>query len=259
MAVRRFRRRRKKFTWLPTTPTQIVRDGQATFEVPIIQESFTFQENVDVAHVTVPINPFDAPIEPDAVGDYSLDDLIGNEYVVERIVGNAYIYVAQTAQGATAATLPAVIVCLGMFVGRADGQNQENPIGSANVEESSRNYNPLDNGTQREPWMFRRTWALSAMLPRTSDFGTSFQYTAFDFQRSFPLTTAGYHGLRTGPFFDVKSKRRIGQDDRLWLVIAAKALSYVNPAPGGANYLVNAFIDLRMLGALRKARQQSAF
>lgn len=258
MAARRFfRRRRKRVTWLPTNKTDIQRIGQDPFESTLFRESFTFAENVDVAHIVIPLNPFDEPTEPDSTTG-TLQDVVGNEYVTERIVGNAYIHAVQIAAGATTNTLPAVVVAMGIFVGRADGASPDNPIGSANVEESSRNYNPLDNQTQREPWMFRRTWALSTMLPRTSDFGTSFQYTNRDFERMYPTTTAGYHGLRTGPFFDVKSRRRIGQDDRLWLVIAGQTLAFTtDPAP--ANYQVFATFDVRILGSLRRARQQSAF
>jgi len=79
-----------------------------------------------------------------------------------------------------------------------------------------------------------------------------------DALRFYPNTTAGYHGLRTGPFIDVKSKRRVGQDDRLWLVTAAMAMPILDD-PTGAHYEATVNYDLRILGAIRRPRQKSAF
>lgn len=259
MAVRR--RRRKRVTWFPTNATPVNRIGQDAFEATPFTIAFNFSETIDISHVITPLIPQDVPTEP--ADNSTLADIVGNEYVTERIVGNVYGHAYQGAAGATTGTIPGIILCTGIFVARADGDTPDEPVGGGlaalSVDDSSRNYNPLDNATQREPWMFRRTWRLSTMLPIAEPINLqSFEKTAQQAGRQYPQSTAGYHGLRTGPFIDVKSKRRVGQDDRLYLVTAAMAIPTVSD-PSVANYNVSVTYDLRILGALRKARGRSAF
>lgn len=272
--MRRFRRRRPKVTWLYSNSTVVDgRENQADFNVTPFTLSLNWDNTQDQVFTVVPLNPFDIPVEPDptfnvagtGIPQATLSDIVGSEYVVKRIVGNCYAWAANTSNP-NALETTVVLFAAGVFVARADSTNANAPIGAdptlqAGLEMNSAAYNPLNQETQREPWMFRRTWALSSRPPLVNttqaDVGTSIGLAA----RSFPNTTAGYHGLRTGPFFDIKSARRIRGDERLYLSIAALSVpTRVTPPPTAIeNQTVTAIFDLRILGALRRAKAKSNF
>lgn len=271
--ARRFSRRRRRFTWLFSNGTALEgREGIADFVATPFTLALDVDEQNDITHEILPLNPFDQPVEPEPTinvlgptPQVTLADILGSEYVTERIVGNCWAVAANTA-GPAAGQTNNVLVAVGIFVARADGTNVNRPIGpdpalAAGLDERSRSYNPLDAETQREPWMFRRCWMLSSRQ-NSVNINQVTAATSMPLQRtSFPITTAGYHGLWTGPFFDVKSKRRIRQDDRLWLVLSAQLVPppAVAPAVPPSTVRVEATFDFRILGALRKARQTSTF
>lgn len=267
MAYRRTRRR-KKYTWFPTHGTAITRTGQTEFVANPVATQFSVGPGVDVAHNIIPLVLPDYPVE-DNFADQTLNDVVGNEYVVERIVGNAYGF--GWLEGTVGGQVPgAFILGMGIFVARADGNDPTGPAGSQGVttEEASRNFNPLELQTIREPWMFRRTWVLSLAGANTVNTNLATLTSPllavderFASAVSFPKSTVMYTGLHTGPFIDVKSVRRIRQDERLWAVWAAM------PFPmgyGGANPTFDAFrvhctFDYRVLGALRRSKNRSNF
>jgi len=261
--MRRFRRRRKKVTWIPPNGTQITLAQVPDFNSTLFQWELTLNANASYSTIQIlPFSPFDKPVEGGDVGDAgigpggsTLQDVVGNEYLVERIVGNHYGTVISSDSSGQSAVL-GVVMALGIFVARADETNQNQPIGPAI------NYNPFELGNSREPWMFRRTWLLSNHQRTFTDFATNFTgverapTTAF---LDAPVWTTDYHGLRTGPFFDVKSKRRIRTDERLWGVLGMHLLPILDDAALQGTIGMYAVTDMRILGALRRAKNRSNF
>jgi len=269
--ARRFRRRRPKVTWMFSNGTVVAdRELQADFNATPFHVRLSFGPDNDIEHTILPLNPFDLPVEADPAFNFSgnipqasLSDIIGSEYLVKRIVGNCWASAANVSNPSGLENFY-VVFGIGIFVARADGTDVNRPIGgdpalAAGLDANSRSYNPLDAETQREPWMFRRLWVLS---PRANpvNTGTVQQATSEgQMAQAFPNTTAGYHGLRTGPFFDVKSVRRVRQDERLWLSVAAMPAPILETPSIVGSYVVNATFDVRILGALRRAQNRSNF
>jgi len=262
MARRPFRRK-KKYSWLPTYGLGISRSGQDAIVANPIRLALSVGPGVDIATAFQPLVINDLPVET-YTGE-SLSDAIGGDYVVKRIVGS--VFATSWLEGTIGGEFPgATINAMGIFVARADGEDPTGPIGSTAADELWNNYNPLNQACIREPWMFRRLWVLghrTAVVTATG--GASNKFGVQDERQAvaeFPVTTAGYSGLHTGPFFDVKVARRIRNDERLWVVWAAAPypLGYGGASPTGAwTFRTQATIDYRILGALRKARNRSNF
>jgi len=261
MARRSFRRRRRRVTWLPTNGT-LLEIVQGTPDAAVNPFQLTFSHNFNTSYVKtdiVPLNPFDIPVEGDnfptsAVPDQTLNDVIGNEYIVERIVGNCYAACISNDSGNTAQSLKAWMATVGIFVARADDINPLVPVGTIGT-----NYSPGVLPNTREPWMFRRTWLLNAKVPTILTNPVAFSdLNLAEAYNKLPVWTQEYQGLMAGPFFDIRSKRRIRTDERLWLVAQATGFPMLEDALTGIAQFQFIF-DMRMLGALRKARNRSNF
>lgn len=261
MAIRR--KRRKKYTWFPTHGTSIPQiAGQQQYIASPYGFQLSFDGQVTVGHHIFPLVIPDYPVEE--TGADTLSDILGSEYLVERIVGKFFA----TSYANISDTPTAALVSLGIFVARADGNDPTQPAGGgtavASVEESSRNFNPQDFQTIREPWMFRRSWVLSHYWPivNTST-GAPLQVPSqAQAWNRWPATTAGYGSVADGPHIDVKSVRRVRQDERLWGVISAQPVPFPGGSPSivaGSQYRVEGVFDYRVLGALRKAKNRSNF
>lgn len=271
------RKTKRKFTWFPTIG---VAGPEGT------QDEF----NGLVAELTVPpngstvvaINPMvpDVPMEGDEIdvnAPGQLVQAIGQEYFIERIVGNAYVGVSGPADDNPAAIFPKTIeVGLGLFVARANdadvGGGANTPIGSATLAERIENYSPLGVDAIREPWMFRRTWILNTGRPEPSVagqppiFGPNIESAGGNLHTSAfgaPKTNIWYGSLGTGPFVDVRSVRRVGNDERLFVALAARTLDGLFISGQVPNTTlaegVGLVFDYRVLGRLTRARGKSTF
>lgn len=256
------RGRRTRGTWFPNIGTEIVPD-----EDTASGRAFTVNLPLGSSQVTTGILPLtlDTPFEGENVqaGVDSLSDIIGSEYVLQRIVGKLYI---ERRTGQSLATGrdqdPAVMVCCGFFVARANdaavGGGQDTPIGSATEAERRDNYSPLEVDTVREPWIWRRTWILGA-AGRTPTSNSGGPYTTEKpAAGAYPPTTAGYGSVADGPHIDSRVKRRISQDNRLWFAISATPFPFGDETVTG-NLQLSGYLDYRIFGSLRKARNSSAF
>lgn len=270
-------RKRRKFTWFPVLgsegPTETTDDFNQLFaEITVAPNGAS----------SVAINPMvpDVALEGDIIGAATggqLVQVLGQEYYIERIVGKCFVSVNAPADDPPTAIFPKVyLVGVGIFVARADdtdaagGQNQ--PIGAASLTERQENFSPLAVDTIREPWMWRRVWLLSTGRPEanaaleTQGFGptlTSLAGTGLAIVPGAPKTNIGYGSVMDGPHVDVKSVRRVGNDERLWVVIAARTIdneftSGTTPNTTGAE-AVQLVFDYRVLGRLTRARNRSAF
>lgn len=243
------RRRREAVTWFPNI-------GTHPAEADAISSlAFTLTANNNTENITgvLPLT-FDYPqegndLDPTVDG---LSEIIGSEYICKRIVGKLFAY----AQGDADTNNEAILFGAGIFVARADpitGPNGANsPIGRVN--EIDDNYGPLSMDTTREPWMWRRTWILGNQTYATVRANAGLNARA----AVYPYSTAGYGSMSDGPHVDVRVKRRVGQDDRLWLALSIRP--YPLASTGLASPVdVKGLFDYRILGSLRKAKNSSAF
>lgn len=247
-------RGKRKFTWFPTLGTT------SAVGSPLSGASFTIEVappsgegpngQGSVTTLIFPIVP-DRPREPSAGqadslgGELALE--LGTEWFCERIVGSLFIGFRVPDTGEIVPN--SVLVAAGFFVARAAdddaGGGSSQPIGSASAAERNNNYSPLHPDTVREPWMWRKSWILGG-APRVAD-GFS----------TFPNANAFYGSLGDGPKVDVKSVRRIGQDDRLFFTVSTVCLK--GPSEGLTPATLDGMLDVRVLGGLRKAKGTGKF
>jgi len=250
MAYRR--KRRNRGTWLQTLGARLDETSDSFFN------GFSFSMPVDSTQFYTYIQPVttDAPsFQGDSVNDQTvMGDVIGNEYFLDRIVGKIHL---QTLAGDS---LAPVLVGAGFFVAQADDVTKSIPIGSATALEERSNYCPIEADTVREPWIWRRTWILGAQgntfyegLAVGDPIGTD---TAF----GWPNSNSQYGSVLDGPHIDAKTKRRVGQEDRLWFAVATSYIpGFVNPGLMEELQTVIGYVDLRLHGALRRSRPSGRF
>lgn len=257
----RGRRTRRRGTWFPTIGTNL-----ATAENVVSGRAFALTL---VNHVIITaISPItiDRPQEGDELSSSidSLTDVIGSEYVLQRIVGKVF---AERISAPDPITVrdenPAILFGAGFFVARANdsavGGGADTPIGSATEAERRDNYSPIENDTIREPWIWRRTWILGTAGQSTlSQAGTGTIITTTNGTSThYPASTALYGSVWDGPHIDSKVKRKIGNDDRLWFAVSATPFSLDTELNN--TLLISGYLDFRIFGSLRKARNRSAF
>lgn len=259
-------RRRRKFkgTWFPTQYT--VPDTEAEnlsvvgFDLALAAGQ---TPQLDIRPLT-----FDSPNQGEHVTSDYLSTIIGNEWTLRRIVGNVFCNRNTQLQAAGANILndsaPSVLAAAGIFVARADEANTDLPIGGADRNA----YGPFDPDVIREPWLWRRTWilgsagsapfaALNTLLPQYvgpvfTGGGNPQVTSAF-----YPCSNVYYGTALTGPYIDSKVGRRIRQDERLYM--AFSAVYWPIGEDTAINTQVDWHVDYRIYGALRRARNKSAF
>lgn len=258
-------RRRRRLTWFPTLGTgNIVLDSDPPHREILLNVANNGGSNI----ITVPLT-FDQPQQGRGAittEQTPLDDFIGSEYIIERIVGNQFYNLATdaTAGFSGGANLGrAILVTAGVFVARADDLDPNSPAGGAILAEELRNYSPASVENIREPWMFRRTWLLGAgptglyggggglvndPTGATREIRTIFAY---------PSSNVYYGTAAGGPHVDIKSSRRVRQDERLWWVTSAQ--NYPTGTATTGTFTVVGMFDYRILGQLVKARNSSSF
>lgn len=254
----RTRRRRKRFTWFPITGTAAQGEGIAPFQQQLIQ--LNVLPTGAISTISIPVVP-DSPTEPAQTAlEDSLSDIIGSEYVIERICGACFVSVWGRDDDPPGTIFPKLIlVTAGFFVGRSNDaiSGGDLPIGdegTINGAVAVNSYSGLALNTIREPWMWRRTWLLHTGQGGNAPFTSG---TVASDNRS-------QTGLNNTSSLDVKSVRRVGNDDRLWFNLSARSLdndilsNEALPTTIGDN-TVSAVLDYRVLGALRKAKNSSTF
>lgn len=245
------RKRKTKYIWLPTLGAEIINavdltesngfpfscTGGPNSQLPAAFALFPLLEDTP-QEVAVTANP-----------DPNIADFIGTDYVIKRIVGKCNIVAFQSA----ADTPPTLAVTAGMFVARADDTNALNPIGAATTPQALPNYDPNYVDNIREPWIWRRTWLVSNAASTNA---------ATNAYRSTITTNVQYGSIQDGPHIDAKTGRRVRNDERLWFAASARPVTTDGTefsALPGAVGTVNGYLDIRVLGALRRARNRSNF
>lgn len=241
------RRKRAKYTWLPTQFLDAGDQGKSAAR----STNLNVTTNNEPSLAIVPIL-MDVPEQ----GTSSLGQDTGglqavvqsNEYFIRRIVGNFWAALNQNTDGAAVYPSSALLT-IGLFIARAEDDSADTfsvPIGA--TADVFRQYSPNHPDTIREPWIFRRQWILGNSL-KTDDPTTSF----------FPPTNGAIAGSVSGPHIDIKTMRRVHQTERLWMAMESRAWPIDNNFGLTGEGFIAVTWDFRVLGALRRARQHGAF
>lgn len=210
---------------------------------------------------------FDVPQEQSSqtATDQTLSEIVGSEYIIKRILGSIIVCLGQNVVNEDpdlVGPANAYEVAAGFFVARAGDSGDpteaafDAPIGVAGASELPvfSNYSPLATDTIREPWMWRRSWALSPKFWSDNPAGND---TTIRPESLFPYANWQYNQLNLGPTVDIKSRRKVTSDDRLWLAVGARWFvrdeEESTPAPIVITH------DLRLFGSLRKAQNTGNF
>lgn len=256
------RRRRQSVTWFPTLGTAGINPpDDFAGRVGILNISST---TTVTTQLILPVT-FDTPVETEqATTADPMVSLVGSEYLLRRIVGKIFIGI-DGQDGSETRVQTGVLVTCGWFVARAGDVNgtgsTDVPIGSTNTAlTDTALYGPQHPDVIREPWMWRRSWVLGTpSIPQI----INGQFPAF---AGFPNNNVLYGSVSDGPHFDVKVKRRVSSDDRLWWVIQGRQIAdsgqEVPIGTSGATTtatVLRFILDYRLLGTLRKAHNRGNF
>jgi len=254
-------KRRKRYTWFPTNFQTYSTSDEASLERNIQGISFLDMEtNGANPHFAIsPLVLSDSPRESDVGDSFTLNDIVGNEYIVKRIVGKFHAG-AWIDTSVDFAPNIAGQLTFGIFVARADTDAPSVPLGAdGSAAEAYTSFNPQAVETEREPWMFQRTWIMGCMND-TGTLGLAVSPKGAGFSRAFPTSTGAFGSLHAGPHIDIKTARRVGADERLYAAVSWEKW----PRIDGENNLTysircDAHFSYRVLGAIRKAKGKSNF
>lgn len=264
------RRRRSQGTWFPTIGSEISEGVNAAGRAFTLNLGALSQTPLQIV---TPLT-FDEPTDLDnfITSEKSLTDIIGSEYVLKRIVGKMFINRISQLDINGNDPNPALLCGAGLFVARAGDDvttgAQERPIGFAVLASDAQtreNYSPLDNDTMREPWIWRRNWVLGTAGQNLGITGVANSHSSSvgavtgDSASCYPASTALFGSVADGPHVDSRVRRRVRQDQRLWLAVALTSFPIAAQTDATAIVGIRGYFDYRMFGSLRKARNQSAF
>lgn len=221
------RRKRAGVVWLPNDGGNVLLAGQSVFKDFVLQVGGA-GEDINIA---IPLT-FDAPL--DAVGD-SLADFEGSSYRLRRIVGKCFASVEQDAEPAAGAP-GAAIFTAGFIVLRVDGTGA--PLAGA----SGLTYSPQLLDSERDPWIWRRTWILANNQVGLA--GGSNNQVA-----NWPRNTAQYGSVADGPHIDAKTARVVKDEERLFFCAAGIGM---NGSVEAGTLPLRVTLDYRLLASMYK-------
>lgn len=266
---RRFRRNRG--IWLPG----IGREPEDTTPTTALSTSVALSDSGDYLNGITGAIPvlLDTPRQRGDVNrDAAIGDILTNEYFLQRIVGKIYVDVKVDSptwpDGESFFADPNyiranVIVYVGFCIARADDQNSEQPLGITSSD--GWNYQVDNPDNTRQPWIWRRSWVLQPLwlydyFRRGVDTGNGANNTwpamarapSSNYELGFPL--------QEGPHIDCKTKRRVRQEDRLWMITTVRSFPAATALPTSNFFTeVNIQTDLRFFGGLRRARNNGQY
>jgi len=245
------RRRRFKGTWFPHFGTEYGSGPEDVRDSSVLYDTLHLGGQDGAVHQTIALLP-DEPTENFDDETRTLADTLGSEYALRRIVGK-FICAISTTTGEIPSNT--VQVGLGFFVSRVDPDLPGLPIGahdagdvvtSASDVSLYEAYNPLALAATRQPWIWRRTWPIEAAGAVANP--------------TLPPSNVYFGSVLDGPHIDAKTRRRVQHDERLFAVIG---MEWFPTTAGGeadtGSLQIRYSLDLRFFGALRKARNRSAF
>jgi len=256
------RKRRSRGVWLPvighaiTDPENEEVDISQEFAVDVPTDGST---NMGIVPLT-----FDTPQEqPNAsVASDTMAELAGSEYIIKRILGHLHVANNSPYDNVNGGSHFAIKVDAGFFVARA-GPDAGAPLGpdapisfGVDSDADRQNYSPGHPATAREPWMWRRTWVLGNQR-KIKFFEASAGSANVAPYGYFPAHN-GIYPLTEGSRVDIKSRRRVRNDERLFLAVVARGLP-INASVTGQLSVAYVLTTIRIFGSLVKAKGSGAF
>lgn len=250
------RKRRRRSTWFPVLGSTY--SGDETSWTPCFFRA-QIVPNVDATVAPTVNNGLECfALVPDQTqqisahsADFTLRDYVeGQDWFLDSIVGRIHGQCFNGLGGfpPTAEAWQAVLLKVGFFV--ADAKEDETTVPDNDPSE----FDPLEVDNVRLPWIWQRSWILSppgvAGALEQAGIVTN------------PTCTSIIPGLDAGCVIKTRTKRRIRKNQRIWFV--ASCVGY-DPAqltvtgdpsrqPG-----IDIVADLRIVGQMRRSRNQSAF
>lgn len=243
------RTRRRTGVWLPASPYNAVQGPAVDPATPIVvPNALIFKEVIlsinqnrgDSTTVSVPVvgdlnEDLIAGIKTaDKIGDYeyagSLAD-VGVGYSIKRIVGKIFASMFQyDYQDTTASTR--YVFSAGLIVRRVDDTGE--PLAADAGENFVDTYNAI-----RDPYIWRRQWVLENTVEKVAQAASGYY--------NFAPGNYAYGSVADGPHVDVKTRRTVKLEERLFLDLTVSALN------GEAAQLASSCLvywDLRVFGRI---------
>lgn len=248
---RRFgRKRRIRPTWFPVTGTTFSAEGGTSWYDSAILLGTPAVEN---STAEGPVNRFwavtkDFTALPSVVtGTNTLRDVVeGQTWQLQRLVGKVHLRCNGGSTETQTGVWPYLRVAAGFFVARADEEDQSLPDLFNNEAD------PWGGDAIQNPWIWRRTWIL-----RNPDSTEGVSVVGdFDTVNSFSAAA------EDGPHIDARVKRNVQREQRLFFALSAIGWNGNNqsyPSPEVTQPWVEGVLDLRILGRMTRAKNNSAF
>lgn len=226
------RTRRPTVAWLPSFPSIFAGfqpDGNF-LQFVLDPPGFSGAGNDGVTAVNAITT--DAPPEAANEGNTRMAVYEGGGYRLRRIVGKCFAAMDQP----TGIGRPeALLVTAGFIVLRVDPFTGD-PLRAATAND----YSPQLFGSERDPWIWRRTWLLGNNATPTTSNGVE----------TFPRNNAEYGSVADGPHIDQKTARTVKTEERLFFVASAVSLGTAFATPLAGRAVVT--LDYRLLGSPMK-------
>lgn len=246
------RKRRTKYTWFPT-----LGDNQGEGATLYTKNAIRIPQTAGFSATGKP-NILVFPLVPDfteqtgigaVAANPQLREIVeGQAWLLKRMVGKADLWLVGRGVGNPAQTYAFVQVTLGFFVARAADQSP------SQVDMTSDEVDPMQRDNTMNPWIWRRTWILRN--PQVTNIGTEFT------DITIPSSTMQYGSVADGPHIDSKVSRRITREHRLFAAISVVGgdPNHVTATASDAQQpAVEGWLDLRILGAMRRNKNLSSF
>lgn len=237
------RRNKPRVCWLPPTAEFSVDDAGiqtwGTFSFPI---TATTGGRSGAAEVPLVLDGLQSsPLDPTS----SLADIENSGYRLRRIVGELYVFLAQSQDPTVNPDKEDIYgVTAGLMVRRI------NEVSGASLAGATSQVFPDDILNSMDPWVWRRSWVLSnGPVPSTGIAGTGLTNGYFNRRSNRgPTTNFGKDAgtVWTGPHIDQKTARIVGPETRLFLDVSGSPL-----LASGDDTSVVVFYNLRVLASMR--------
>lgn len=237
MAFRRGRRRRPQVQWMPSLGTEPGVEGVQYPQWPAAQYDCALTVAGRDPETVVQALTWDYPTEESIIAQSAIPSLADWEqsaWRLRRIVGKLFIGYA------LAGAAPAVAATAGFIVLKVN-EDDGTPLKAADVTA----YAPDTVGSIRDPWIWRRSWILGHGFVEQSGFTSNNASLA-----GAPAHNMLYGSVADGPHIDAKTNRRIGPEERLFMVLTVRNLCTLSAQDNSQVYW---YLDYRLLGSAMKA------
>lgn len=253
--MRRFRRRKPRVVWLPTYGHAFGIEGANT-AAGYVRESVSFPTSgeiqVDAFPLTWDGTESSAVTQAVGTGSFTLNDFVnGQSYRLRRIVGNLVLTASNQGISTDVVYTDVVVsdVAAGIMVYRT---KQDQTVDT----DTLLTHNPLNQDAMQDPWVWRRRWQF---WHGTGDLATPGFALAGDNTGSADVVEPRWQALprnnlwgsvAEGSKIDQKTARVISNDERLYLVIAARCLTK-NKGASTIGSFIGVDFDYRLLASMR--------